>query len=267
MGWWMIPLRMPAAAVHMRADRRLAFEVVTAFGAAHAAGPGSSQVLRTEPNPHSLQVDASNRHAYVPCLGGDVVMQWRFDAVTGRLAANSPDVVRVEKGAGPRHFVFHPNNRLVYLLNELDASVYVFDYEAESGALSELQTISALPSDFSGPPFGMPGLSTNGGPKAADLHVSPDGRFLYASERTTSTLAAFRIDLDSGRLERIDSYPTEKTPRGFNIDPTGRYLLAAGQGSDHLAVYAIDQETGRLTELKRYAMGTGPNWVEILRLA
>ena len=224
------------------------------------------QVIRTEPNAHSIQIDAANRHVLVPCLGGDVVMQWSFDAVTGKLAANSPAAVRVEKDAGPRHFVFHPNTRRVYLLNELNASVYVFEYDPESGTLSELQTISALPADFSGPPFGMPGVSTNGGPKAADLHASPDGRFLYASERTTSTLAAFRIDLDSGRLQRIGSYATETTPRGFNIDPTGRFLLAVGQSSNHLTVYAIDQESGVLTQLQRYAMGQGPNWVEILRL-
>ena len=224
------------------------------------------QVVRTESNAHSIQIDAANRNVLVPCLGGDVFLRWRFDVVTGKLVANSLQAVRVEKGAGPRHFVFHPDNRRVYLLNELDASVYVFDYDAESGTLSELQTISALPATFSGPAFGMPGVSTNGGPKAADLHVSPDGRFLYASERTTSTLAAFRIDLDSGRLERIDSFPTETTPRGFNIDPTGRYLLAVGQNSHHLTNYAIDQESGRLSELQRYAMGQGPNWVEILRL-
>ncbi|HLF77620.1 MAG TPA: beta-propeller fold lactonase family protein [Dehalococcoidia bacterium] len=224
------------------------------------------QVIRTEPNAHSIQVDAANLHVLVPCLGGDVVMQWRFDDVTGKLAANTPPAVRVNKGAGPRHFAFHPNHRRVYLLNELEASVYVFAYDAETGGLSELQTISALPPDFSGPPQGMPGVSTNGGPKAADIHVSPDGRFLYASERTTSTLCAFRIDLDSGLLDRIGSVATEKTPRGFNIDPTGRYLLAVGQDSHHLTAYAIDHETGRLTELQRYAVGQGPNWVEILRL-
>ncbi|HEX5370855.1 MAG TPA: beta-propeller fold lactonase family protein [Dehalococcoidia bacterium] len=224
------------------------------------------QVIRSEPNAHSIQIDSANRHVLVPCLGGDVVMQWTFDAVTGRLAANSPAAVKVAADAGPRHFVFHPNNRRVYLLNELNASIYVFDYDPASGTLSELSTISALPPDFAGPAFGMPGVSTNGGPKAADLHVSPDGRFLYASERTSSTLAAFSIDLDSGRLEPIDHYATETTPRGFNIDPSGRYLLSVGQSSNHLTVYAIDQESGRLTEGQRFAMGQGPNWVEILRL-
>ena len=125
---------------------------------------------------------------------------------------------------------------------------------------------TALPPGFSGPRFGEKGNSNNGGPKAADIHVSPDGRFLYASERTTSTIAAFRIDLDSGRLEAVASFPTEETPRGFSIDPTGRYLLAAGQTSHHLTVYAIDQESGRLAALKRYSMGQDPNWVEVLRL-
>ena len=224
------------------------------------------QVMRTPPNAHSIQIDAANRHVFVPCLGGGVVLQWRFDDVTGRLSANYPESVRVESGAGPRHFAFHPNNRRLYLLNELQASLYVYAFDAATGLLDELETTSALPKGFSGPPFGMPGASTNGCPKAADIHVSPDGRFLYASERTTSTLAAFRLDLDSGRPEYIDSFPTEETPRGFNIDPTGRFLIAAGQSSGHLAVYSIEA-TGRLSQVQRYAMGPGPNWIEIPRLS
>jgi 6-phosphogluconolactonase len=224
------------------------------------------QVVRTEPNPHSIQIDQANEHVLVPSLGGDTVLQWRFNAITGHLSPNTPPSVKVKSGAGPRHLVFHPNNRLVYLLNELEASVYVFRYDSERGTLSEQQVISALPPDFSGPPLGMPGISTNGGPKAADIHVTPDGRFLYASERTTSTLAAFRVDSDSGSLHTISSFPTEETPRGFNIDPTGRYLLAAGQTSHYLTVYAIDQESGRLSELDRYGSGENPNWIEIVRL-
>ncbi len=163
-------------------------------------------------------------------------------------------------------FAFHPNNRALYLLNELEASVYVFGYDAESGTLSERQVTTALPPSFSGPRFGEKGSSTNGGPKAADIHVSPDGRFLYVSERTTSTIAAFKIDLDSGALESVASFPTEETPRSFSIDPTGRHLLAVGQTSQHLTVHAIDKESGRLTALKRYPMGGDPNWVEVLRL-
>lgn len=225
------------------------------------------QVVRTEPNAHSIQVDAANHNVFVPCLGGDVFMQWRFDSVTGRLTPNPAATVRVEQGAGPRHFAFHPNHRTVYLLNELQASVYVYQYDPATSELTEAQTISALPSDFSGPPLGLPGgVEHNGGPKAADIHVTPDGRFLYASERTTSTLMAFSVELETGRLTRIDSFPTETTPRGFNVDPTGHYLLAVGQDSHHLTVYRIDQASGALTALGRYEMGKGPNWVEILRL-
>ena len=84
--------------------------------------------------------------------------------------------------------------------------------------------------------------------------------------RTTSTLAAFRVDANSGGLEKIDVFPTEETPRSFNIDPTGRYLLAVGQASHHLTVYAIDQASGGLSELKRYGIGKNPSWVEIVRL-
>jgi 6-phosphogluconolactonase len=224
------------------------------------------QIVRTEQNAHSVQIDAANRNVFVPCLGGDIFLRWSFDAVTGTLDTTSLAGARVSKGAGPRHFVLHPNNRRVYLLNELEASVYAYAFDAATGQLSERQTISALPRDFSGPPLGEPGVSKNGGPKAADLHTTPDGRFLYASERTTSTLATFSIDLDSGHLEHIESIATETTPRGFNIDPTGRYLLCVGQDSHYITVYAIDHESGRLSSIGRHAMGQAPNWVEIHRL-
>jgi 6-phosphogluconolactonase len=116
----------------------------------------------------------------------------------------------------------------------------------------EVQVATALPGGFEGKPW------------AADIHLTPDGRFLYASERTTSTLAAFSADLKTGLLTSIDSYPTEKQPRAFNIDPTGRYLLSVGQLSNSMTSYAIDKATGKLTKLKEYPMGKNPNWVEIV---
>ena len=224
------------------------------------------QVVRTEQNAHSVQIDAANKHVFVPCLGGDAFLSWDFDEVTGTLDTASLRTTRVQKSAGPRHFVLHPDNRHVYLLNELQASVYAYEFDARTGGLNELQTISARPPAMTGPEFGEPGVSTNGGPKAADIHVTPDGRFLYASERTSSSLAAYSVDLASGRLTAIGNYETEETPRGFNIDPTGRYLLCVGQDSGHLSTYGIDVASGALTMLKRYEMGKGPNWVEIHRL-
>ena len=116
------------------------------------------------------------------------------------------------------------------------------------------QVASVLPPGFAGTPW------------AADIHITPDGRFLYGSERTSSTLAAFGVDRATGELTPIGSYPTEKQPRGFNIDPTGRFLLAVGQLSDHLTCYRIDRESGALTDAGGLAVGRNPNWVEILSL-
>jgi 6-phosphogluconolactonase len=150
--------------------------------------------------------------------------------------------------------VFHPGGKLVYLLGELDGTVYVFDYNAGTGKLTAKQTLSALPADFQGKPW------------AADLHITLDGRFLYASERTSSTLAGFKVDPANGTLSPIGSVPTEKQPRGFNIDSSGRYLLAVGQLSHGLSSYAIDPASGKLTKLKEYPVGKNPNWVEIVDL-
>ena len=132
--------------------------------------------------------------------------------------------------------------------------LYVFDYDAGTGQLKAKQTVSALPPDFQGKP------------SAADLHITPDGKFLYGSERTSSTLAGFKVDLVTGTLSPVGSAPTEKQPRGFNIDSSGRYLLAVGQLSHGLSSYKIDAANGKLTKLKDYPMGKNPNWVEIVDL-
>jgi 6-phosphogluconolactonase len=159
----------------------------------------------------------------------------------------------VKAKGGPRHLTFSPDQRFVYLLNELDAAIYAFPFDAASGTLrQEVQIASALPPGFAGTPWG------------ADIHLTPHGNFLYASERTTSTIAAFRIDKANGALAPIASYPTEQQPRGFAIDGLGRFLIAAGQVSHSLTVHAIDQNTGVLTALRQYAAGKNPNWVEIV---
>jgi 6-phosphogluconolactonase len=188
-------------------------------------------------------------------LGGDLIYQERFDATTGQLSRNDPYTVRVKAKAGPRHLRFAPHERFVYLLNELDASIYVFPYDSGTGTLKpHTQVASALPNGFSGKAW------------AADIHLTPDARFLYASERTSSTLAAFRVDPESGELTPIGSYRTAKQPRAFGIDPSGRYLLAVGQLSDSMTTHSIDRTSGKLTMLKGYAVGNNPNWVEIIRL-
>jgi 6-phosphogluconolactonase len=213
-----------------------------------------SQVMPGHPNAHSILVDPANRYALVPTLGNDRVSVFTFDATAGTLAPATPPTVDVQAGAGPRHLRFHPGGALVYVLGELDGAVYVFDYDAAHGRLTAKQSVSALPPGF------------HGAPSAADLHVTPDGRFLYASERTSSTLAGFRIDPSRGTLTPLGSVPTEKEPRGFAVDSSGRYLVAAGQLSHALSSYAIEPTSGQLRWLRQYPMGRNPNWVELVDL-
>jgi 6-phosphogluconolactonase len=201
------------------------------------------QVLPDHPHAHAILVDAQNRYVLAPTLGNDGVSQFTFDARTGIWAPNTPPSVRLQAKSGPRHLVFHPNGSMVSVLGERDGSITALDYEASTGQLMEKQRVTALPPGFQGTPA------------AADLHIIPDGRFLYGSERTSSTLTGFTVDLTHGTLSTIGSVPTEAQPRGFNIDSSGRYLLAVGQLSHVLSSYQIDASTGHLTKLKNYPMG------------
>ena len=210
------------------------------------------QLIPTKPNAHAIHVDAANRYVFATSLGGDNLSAWCFDAATGALSAHEPALVSSTPKSGPRHFTWDASQRRAYLLCELDASLAVFDYDATRGTLREVQRTSALPPGFAGKPW------------AADLHLAPDGRHLYASERTTSTIAVYEVDAASGQLKPLVSVPTEKTPRSFAIDPSGRYLLASGQESHAVAVYAIDATSGALAPPQRYVVGKNPNWIEIV---
>lgn len=218
-----------------------------------------TQVIPTGLNAHAFLPSPDNRFVFATNLGSDQVLSFVFEPATGTLRPSDPPAYKVPEKSGPRHFVFHPNGKFVYLLHELNGDVAAFTYEAKSGAWSEIQRTTALPEGFSG-------KDTDKKPWAADIHITPDGRFLYASERTTSTIAAYKVDATSGKLTTIGSVPTEKQPRGFNIDPSGRYLAAVGELSDGMTVYAIDQGSGALAKLKSYPTGKKPNWVEFLSL-
>src|SRR6516162_9022591 len=233
------------------------------------------QVVPTARNAHSIRSDNSNRFVFVPHLGTDQVFQFLFDEKTGRLTANTPPVLQLKQGTGPRHLVVSQDNRFIYVLNELTGTVTTLALDPSTGLLNELGSVSVLPPDTKLVPgmprgaVGTPGANqtprnTDNDIWAADLHLTPNGRFLYASERTTSTLGAFRVDGTSGKLSYLGSTPTEKQPRGFAIDPTGRFVVVAGEKSDTLSSYAIDTENGTLKLIGRYPTGKGANWVEIL---
>jgi len=222
--------------------------------ARRAVAATATQIIDTEPKAHCIVVDAANRNVYVPVLGGDHIAQFGFDAATGRLAPNDPPVVRTTSGAGPRHFTIHPNGRWGYLLTETTATIGAYAIDPDKGTLRELAFVDT--GDHTGTGTGS----------ASDIHVTPDGRFLYAAVRSTSTLHGYRIDPASGTLTRAGKWPTEQTPRGFNIDPRGKFLLSVGMDSAAMTVHAIDAGTGALTPAGHYPMGTQPNWVEIVDL-
>jgi 6-phosphogluconolactonase len=233
------------------------------------------QVIPTARNAHSIRTDNTNRFVFVPHLGTDQVFQFLFDEKSGRLSANTPPILQLKQGSGPRHLIVSADNRFVYLLNELTGMVTTLALDPNAGTLKEVDSVSALPLDSKlgpGMPRGAVGTpGANQAPRntdndiwASDLHLTPNGRFLYAAERTSSTLAAFRVDAASGKLTYLGSTPTEKQPRGFNIDPAGRFVVVSGEQSDTISSYAIDAETGALKPIGRYPTGKGANWVEIV---
>jgi 6-phosphogluconolactonase len=197
---------------------------------------GSSVVAERQagPHAHSLTVDPTNRFALVCDLGIDRVLVYRLDLERGKLIPNDPPGVAVAPGSGPRHLDFHPNGKLVYVINEIASTLTAFAWDAENGTLAEIETVSTLPA-------GWVGQSAT-----ADVHVHPNGRFVYGSNRGHDSIASFRTDPATGRLEPVGHAPTGgQVPRNFLIDPPGAYLLAANERSDTVVTFRIDQATGQ----------------------
>ncbi len=225
------------------------------------------QVIPVGRNAHSIRSDESNKFVYVPTLGTDQIFKFVFDARSGRLTSNTPAVFLMKAGAGPRHFITSRDNKFLYALSELQGTVTTFSLDGKTGLLTEVSVASGLPPDTKLVP-GAPRPSsrnTENDVWAADLHMTPDGKLLYMSERTSSSLGAFRVDAETGKLAYLGSTPTEKQPRGFAIDAKGRFLVASGEKSATLSVYAIDPASGALRPVGQFPAGKGANWVEIVR--
>lgn len=228
---------------------------VSPIGVGGVVGP-AVQVLATGLNAHCVVLGATGQHAYVTNLGSDQILQFNFDVNTGQLSAltAAPGALAMRQGAGPRHLVLHPKGQHAYVLNELDAGVDLLAVDANTGELTRREHWPSM----------LPASSAK--PWAADIHLTPDGRFLYTSERNTNTLAMWNVNASNGHLRLLGHVPTEQQPRGFAIDPSGRWLLAVGQASHAMTVYAIDAKTGHLRATSRLAVGKNPNWVEIVTL-
>jgi 6-phosphogluconolactonase len=187
------------------------------------------------PHAHSINLDAGGKFAFAADLGLDKVLVYRFDADKGTLTPNAPPAVDLVKGAGPRHFAFHPSGKFAYVINELDMTVTAMSYDAERGILTPVQTVGTVPEGA------KPNYST------AEVVVHPSGKFLYGSNRGHHSIAIFTIDPATGKLTAAGHQGKDiKTPRNFAIDPTGTYLLVANQDGDSLVVFRINQQTGAL---------------------
>src|SRR5271166_1273437 len=235
------------------------------------------QVIPTGRNAHSILPDRSNRFVYAATLGANQVLQFTFDSKTGKLTPNDPAAVSPEPGHGPRHMVFSPDNKNLYVVNELSGHVTQYAVDSGKGTLTLVESTSSVPAD-AGLAWGTPQAPVGAAPTpaaappkdekpkvwAADIQITPNGNFLYSTERTTSKIALFTVAPGTGKLTYVANFATEAQPRGIRIDPSGQYLVASGEKSDHLSVYKIDQSTGKLGEPSRYPVGNGANWVEIV---
>jgi 6-phosphogluconolactonase len=183
---------------------------------------------------HSINLDAANRFAFVADLGLDKVMIYKFDAAKGTLTPNDPPAGICPMGGGPRHFAFSPNGKFAYVCEETSSAVTAFAYDPTKGSLTELQTLSTLPTK-------VEGNST------AEVAVHPTGKFVYVSNRGHNSIAIFQADLASGKLTAAGHQTKDiKVPRNFGIDPSGRCCVVCSQAGDDAQTFKVNLETGAL---------------------
>lgn len=200
------------------------------------SGPDSSR--QEKPHVHATVLSPDNRYVYVPDLGADKIFVYRFDAATGQLSAGEMPFRAAHPGSGPRHFVFHPEKNYAYLIEELTGSISVYHQTPKNGALAWVQRQSSLPADFKG----FAG--------SADIHIDPDGRFLYATNRgDANNIAIFRINRKNGQLSLAGHQPAGGIhPRNFSITADGRWLLCANRDSDAIVIFRRNIKNGLLTD-------------------
>lgn len=218
-------------------------------------GKGINQERQEKAHVHQTLLTADNKHLLVADLGIDKLMVYDFDNVSGKVKANNSASISVSGGHGPRHSAIHPSGKFVYLTEELSGTVSAFTFNNATGKLKLFQTISAVPEDY------------NGLLSGADIHVSPDGKFLYASNRgELNNLIIYKVNAATGVLT-VAGYQSTLgiKPRNFNFDPTGNLLLVANQDSDNISVFAVDHNTGLLKDTGKTIYVPNPvciSWVK-----
>jgi 6-phosphogluconolactonase (cycloisomerase 2 family) len=223
---------------------------VGSVGPIHATDgpPGSFAVSGHDaPHAHMIQTDPSGKFVIHADLGQDRLYSWALQRADGKLIANSPGIVSLPPGDGPRHFAFHPNGQWLYCAQEEASTLTFFVYDPGTGLLARQQTVSTLSKDFAGTSF------------ASEVRVSADGRFVYAANRLGDSIAIFTVDADTGLLKRVDEEWTRGDyPRSFTIDPTGRFLLSCNQRSDAVTTFRIEDGGGQLRFTGQYVAVGSP---------
>jgi 6-phosphogluconolactonase len=253
---------------------------VSPIGADGLVTAEAIQVLPTGRNAHSILADRTNRFVYSANLGANQVLQFAFDAKTGKLTPLDPPAVKPDPGHGPRHLALSRDNKFLYVLNELSGHVTQYAIDGNKGTLKLIDSVPSVPPEL-GMKWGQPQAPVGAAPAAlaaapkpdekppiwaADLRFTPNGKFLYTTERNTDKIALFTVAPRTGKLTYVTNFATERQPRGINIDPSGRYLVASGEKSDRLSVYRIDPVSGKLGEPTRYPVGKGANWIEVVEV-
>ena len=215
---------------------------------------------------HSVIVDATGEDAYVGNLGTDRVLQLKLNP-EGELKALGKGYVSTAAENGPRHSVLSPDNRYLYNIGEMGGIITQFRREASGELVKVAETPNAVAEKYKleQGKERPPGYSdTTPRIWAADIRLTPDGRFLYVSERTSSTVSGYRVDKADGKLTLIDSWQVEKQPRGIAISPDGRWLIASGEKSAVIGSYKINAESGALKRISEAPAGGDANWVTIV---
>ncbi len=259
-------------APYIRTDKRGRYLLAAHYGAGDVTmyrindGICSDELLdhkKTERTAHCIEIDPSGRFVFVPHTSPNRVYQFRLDTKSDKLVPNDPPFVagpdKDHKYHAPRHYAHHPKLQMAYTSNESGGGITAWKFDSDKGTLSRVQTLCTLPPDY------------DGSSAAADINITPDGRFAYVSNRDVTqrkegeamkdTLAAVSLDPKTGKMKIVGHFPTAHFPRSFCIDLTGRFVYAAGQRSATLFAYQIDQQTGKLKHLATYETGGGPIWV------
>tara|TARA_R110000850_G_scaffold22504_33_gene66703 strand:+ start:1111 stop:2157 length:1047 start_codon:yes stop_codon:yes gene_type:complete len=224
--------------------------------------------LTLEKKSHSSVFAPGNEFLLVPATEPNKVFQLKFDSATGKAKPNDPPSGAAPTREGdaqqPRHIIFHPNGRIAYTtLERENPGVGVWKWDAAAGSLKVIQNIVTYPEGFDGV------ITT------ADLHLTPDAKFLYVSNRDitdrkavvgNSSIVGFRVDPETGRLSMIGHTPCEQVPRAFAVDQAGEFLYVAGQTAAKLGVYQIDPDSGALSQIEQLDTGAGPNWIRCVTL-